>query len=258
MSRPPETGICVLSIDLVSHGAAKTTTRQPSLDHLVELSHLLTEAKIPVTWCIGDAPTADVRTSNFASPDCEVALLADASWAAAGASRGCFSQTLAQHLQQLGSAGFSPTTLVLPQGCLASHDDLLVKHGIRVVRVSESRWQEQPAGWWPRGRSVPAKPVRALRWGLWQVQATADLANAGLRGVLRVVDRAARGGGYAIVVAQFDLLASGRDASRLVHHLRCRRNENALRLETLSSVASRLGAARPLTAARSILHSTAA
>ena len=258
MSRPPETGICVLSIDLVSHGAAKTATSQPSRDHLVELSHLLTETKIPVTWGIADAPAPDVGQSAFAQPDSEVALLADASWAAAGASRGCFSQTLAQHLQQLGSAGFSPTTLVLPQGCLASHDDLLVKHGIRVVRVSESRWQEQPAGWWPRGRrSAPAKPVRALRWGLWQAQATADLVKAGLRGVLRVVDRAARGGGYAIVVARADLLASGRDASRLVHHLRCRRDENALRLETLSGVAFRLGAARPSPAARSILHSAA-
>jgi len=254
MSRPPETGICILSIDLVSRGAASTSEVRQTSARWVELDHLLAEAKIPVTWGIGESLETDAHQMCG-----EVALLADASWAAAGAGRHRFSQSLAERLRQLGSAGFSPTTLVLPQGCLATHDDLLVKQGIRVVRVSESRWQEQAAGWWPRGRLYqPARPLRALRWGLWQAQATVDLADFGLRATLRRIDRLVHRGGLAIVVAQDALFAGGREISRLVQHVCRRRDENAWRLETLGGMAAKLQATRPATSARSILHSAAA
>jgi hypothetical protein len=249
MSRPPEIGVCILSIDFDCHA--------PRLD---ELGHATSEVAIPVTWAMDAVRAEDFSRIVGQHIGDEVALLAEATWAAEGSPRRHFADRLMHSLTHLSSAGFHPTTLVLPSGRLPLHDDLLVKHGIRLVRVHEGRQSQGSYGWWPKARStVHRGPCTALRWGLWEVVTTCDLSLVGVRGAQRVVDRLCRQGGLAVLVASAERQVSDhRAAATLIAHLHRRQTEGAVRLETLASLSARLQATRPTTpAARSILHAAA-
>lgn len=249
MPRPPVTGVCVLSIDLVSHDA-----------RAAEVCRQLAAANLPAVWGLSALPGEELSAALRKHAGCEVALVAEASWAAEGASRRDFSHSLAGGLGQLASAGFSATTLIMPAARLAAHDDLLVKHGIQTVRVGPARGQRPfLAGRWPWLRSAPpAKCVQPLRWGLCEVAASIDLSDAGLRGVQRLIDGANKAGGLAVVVAASELLASNEKlVARLVNHLCRRRDEYSLRFDTLSGIVARQRPTRPACAARSILRSAA-
>ncbi|HVA47059.1 MAG TPA: hypothetical protein VNH11_11890 [Pirellulales bacterium] len=247
MSRPSATGICVLSIDVVS-GDAGTA----------DLCLRLAAADVPATWSIASSPCDELCAALRQQPGNEVALLAGG-WAAEPSDRRTFSRSLTSSLADLRSAGYYPTTIALPIGRLATHDDLLAKHDICVARVSQRRQQPKARGWWPRLRSTPeSTAVANLRWGLWEAAVTVDLRDAGLRGVAKTVDRLTGRGGSAIVVAPSDVLASdARATSKLIGHLARRREEQALRVTTLAGIAGDFRAARPATAARSILRPAA-
>ncbi|HVX13897.1 MAG TPA: hypothetical protein VHC22_22125 [Pirellulales bacterium] len=259
MSRSAETGVCILTIDLTDHGQVGKSRENMASDRFDNLRQSLAEAEIPVTWGINADQVENVRPRPDGRESDDVALVAHADWA--GANRRAFTDGLKESLARLDAAGLHPAALVLRQGAIGAHDDLLVKYGIQMVCVSESRTQGQTVrGWWPRLRSsVPPTPVRTLRWGLWEVAAGIDLDRDGVRGAERMIDRSSRKGGLAIVVASAGLLVSqDRQASRLFEHLSRRRSEGAVRLETLTGFAACLQTNRSATAARSILRSAAA
>ncbi len=257
MSRSAETGVCILTIDLTGHGQPGKSCENMASGRFDKLRQTLLEAEIPVTWGIDADQAENVRPILDGLESDDVALVARADWA--GADRRAFTDGLKQNLARLDSAELHPAALVLRQGTIVGHDDLLVKHGIQVVCGTESRASAQAVrGWWPKLRSntTPA-PVRALRWGLWEVRAGIDLDR--VRGAERMIDRTCRNGGLAIVTATGGLLAShDRSAARLIEHLRRRRSEGTVRFETLVGLAACLQTNRSATAARSILRSAAA
>jgi hypothetical protein len=163
-------------------------------------------------------------------------------------------------LATLGSAGFVSTTLVVPTVRLAAHDDVLVKHGIKAVRVGESRLATtSTGGWWSTARSTSAvKAIRPLRWGLWEAVVNIDLGAIGPGGTRRIVDRLAGHGGQAVIAADATLLsASAKLLPRLIEHLCRRRNEGSLIIDTLAGAVARQHMPRH-SPARSILHPAAA
>ncbi len=247
MSRPSAPGICVLSIDVVSDDAGAA-----------DLCRQLAAADVPATWSIALPPCDELCEALRQQSDNEVALLAGP-WAAEPSDRRTFSRSLTGSLAELRLAGFYPTTIALPVGRLAAHDDLLAKQAIRVVRVSQRREQPKARGWWPQLRSTrESTGFACLRWGLWEAVVTVHVRDAGLRGLVKTVDRITSRGESAIVVAPSDVLASDAQAtSKLIGQLARRRDERALRLTTLAGSAGDFRAARPATAARSILRPAA-
>ncbi|HEV3342007.1 MAG TPA: hypothetical protein VG125_16690 [Pirellulales bacterium] len=204
---------------------------------------------------MSQAPADELRQAIDQHAGCEVALLAEPAWAAEGSTRIGFSQALAEGLATLGSADHSPTTLALPAGRLAAHEDMLVRHGISAVRVAARR-QPGVRRWWRRDRSV-SKAIGVLRWGLWEVAANIDLSAVGLAAAERLVDRITRQGGVAVVAADARTLESqAKRLPRLLDHLQRRRDENALRIDTVAASVARQQVPRQ-TPSRSILRPAA-
>jgi hypothetical protein len=239
MSQP--TGVCILSIE--------------------DLRDCLVQAGLAVTWGVGAKHTALGKSLLAQSVGSEVALSADPSWAREGSSRRAFANGLAQAVSHFEAAGLAFSTLLLSDGRSALHDDLLVKHGIRVVRVGRRLDVSTAARRWAwSARSNPQlEPLRSVRWGLWEAVVTANLASDGERAVVRLIDRVSRVGGLAVVVADAESLATNeRLALRLIGQIVRRRGDAALRVETFASLAAAHQASRSTPIARSVLRPIAA
>ncbi|HWB11989.1 MAG TPA: hypothetical protein VG826_22380 [Pirellulales bacterium] len=255
MSSVPTTGVCILSIDVrVGDGRVETSDL-----FLADLCRQLAAAQLPATWSFSGPPADALRLAIDEHRGCELALLAEASWAAEGASRSRFCQGLADGLAAIGSVGLTPATLSLPNGRLASHDDVLVRHGVRAVRVAAGGSRQEPRvqRWWRR-KETTLRAISPIRWGLWEVPVNVDLSVAGLAGATRMVDRTARHAGVVVVAA--DVTTLDREAKRLprlVDHLKRRSEEKLLRIETIAASVARQQVPRQ-TPARSILRPLAA
>jgi hypothetical protein len=245
----PTTGVCVLSVDVSPQGEQSDLI-------VADLCRRFAAADVPVTWTLSQAPGDELRQAIGQHSGCEVALLAEPLWAAEGTSRIAFCQALADGLATLGSGGLTPRTLALPEGSRAAHEDVLVRYGISAVRVGTRR-ETHLRRRWRRDRS-PTKAINLLRWGLWEVAVSVDLATVGLAAAGRVIDRITRPGGVAVVAADAGTLTSqAKRLPRLLDHLRRRRDENALRTDTVTASVARQQAPRQ-TPARSILRPAAA
>lgn len=258
MSQPA--GICILSIDL--NASCEPLSHSDALPgRLANLHDCLAEAAVPVAWGVGEKQAALGQRLLARLGRSEVALHADPLWSSEGSSRRVFADGLAQAVAQFEAAGLTVSTLLLPHGRPALHDDLFVKHGIRVVRVG--RRLDAPTAmrrWGWRVRPISQlEPLRSLRWGLWEAAVSANLASDGERAVVRLIDRVSRAGGLAVVVADADLLAANeRLAARLIGQVARRRGDAALRMETFASLVAARQTCRSTPIARSVLRPAAA
>lgn len=258
MSSTPS--VCVFSIDHVTPIAGVKRQAAVSDSTVAQICRQLVSAKLPATLALAAAPSDELRSAIEQHRTCEVALLAVPSWAADGSSRSEFSQSLAAGLHKLSAVGVTATTLVLPSGKVAAHDDVLVKHGITAARVAESRvGLAHGRGWWQGNRSTPvAGAIRPLRWGLWEAVVNISLSEVGWGAARRLLDRIAAQGGTAIIAADAAMLAAdAKLLSRLIEHLQRRRDEKTIVLDSLAGAVARQYAPRHASA-RSILHPAAA
>ena len=240
----PDAGICVLSIDVI-HDNAGTA----------ELCRQFSQAGVPVVWGLSSSPSDELADAIRGHSGSEVALRADG-WASEPSDRRTFLQSLTDGLARLRAGGFVPTTIALPFGSLAAHDDLLVKHQFSAARVSVRRSSTNRRT--PKlGVTHASNSLSALRWGLWEALISTDLNQAGPGGALRTIDRICDRGGVAVVAAPCDVLATDvKTASRLINQLTGRQQDRGLRLATLAAIVAELQATRPASA-RSILRPAA-
>jgi hypothetical protein len=247
MSSAPATALCILSIDVCGPADAAAA----------DLCRKFADADVPVTWSLSEPPTDKFREAIDGHTRSEVALLAEPSWAAEGSSRNSLYQGLADGLATLRSVGLTPTSLSLPNARLAAHDDLLVSHGLSAVRVATERQPEpRVRGWWGRNKSA-TKALSALRWGLWEAVVNVDLGVTGLAGAVRAVDRITRRAEVAVLAANATTLErEAKRLPRLLDHLKRRRDEKALLIETVAAAVGRQQVPRQ-TPSRSILRPAA-
>lgn len=258
MPQSPKTGICILTIDLATAAREAQPSPQTSATGLERLRDRLSAAAIPLTWGV-DCLQAAVGRYLLARPLLsEVALLADGSWAAAGVQRRRFAAGLLDGLNAFRSAGLSPTTLLLPSLPTASHDDLLVKHGIQMVRVeAAAACQRDVRRQRPPSSGASAGAWRSLRWGLREAPITVRIAANSERAVDRALGHLRRQVGTAVLAAHAGLLCENeRLLNRLIAQLTGAR-EAGVRLATFATVLESLRATPRPSCARSILHSAA-
>ncbi|MGH7139916.1 MAG: hypothetical protein ACREHD_29610 [Pirellulales bacterium] len=252
------TGICILSIELNASSEPLTSQTDALSGRLEDLRDRLAQAGLAVTWGVGAKHPFLGEALLAQSVDSEVALHAGPEWSREGSTRRQFANGLAHAVSQFEAAGLDARTLLLPQGRPALYDDLLVKHGIRVVRVGR-RSEVRARRWgWRAGSNPQLEPLRSVRWGLWEAAVSANLARDGESTVVRMIDRVSRTGGLAVAVADAELLtANERLASRLISRVVRRRGDAVLRIETFASLAETRQTCRSTPSARSVLRPAA-
>jgi cobalt-zinc-cadmium efflux system membrane fusion protein len=140
----------------------------------------------------------------------------------------------------------------------ASHDDLLVKHGIQMVRVeAAAACQRDVRRQRPPSSGASAGAWRSLRWGLREAPITVRIAANSERAVDRALGHLRRQVGTAVLAAHAGLLCENeRLLNRLIAQLTGAR-EAGVRLATFATVLESLRATPRPSCARSILHSAA-
>lgn len=250
----PRTGVCVLSIPLFTGDSAPGLRASEPL--AADLSAQLAAADLPATWTYTITQLARMpdALSDLLAPG-ELALLAPRAWAGSHANRGQFATGLASSLSEAEKLRLRPTTLVFEQRPTTLHDDLLVKNGISAVcfpprTLAPSARQARQA--LPSGGCL-----RALRWGLWELDGALDLAEAGWRRAVKAIDRAAREAGEAAITIDLGKGSGGlKPIGRLLSHLAGLRAEQRLTIRTIADLAASRAASRQA-AARSILRTAA-
>jgi hypothetical protein len=232
----------------------ETTTRR--------LLKLLDQYHLPATWAVADpAVSAATETLLASETGHEVAVLGEPTWVGSEAGRMRFGRELARRVAHGRAAGLNISTLALRGTELTDHLDLLVKHGISVLRGEyremSTRWFSQPVC------QAPA----ALRFGLWDIPASYrlpgdsrwKLGGGGRRRGRKGIDAAIAD--RSVFHLQVDALEFTERGHMAEHALECvlkhaalRKRENAIEFETLSGVARKLAGERTSVPARSILH----
>jgi hypothetical protein len=237
----------------------------------LSLLERLNEAGVPATWGFADLRSSSLAAEVAGTARHELALLADPTWAGPSIGRGGFAAGLASALTLARGAGCSPTTLILGEGPIPEHLDLLVKQGITALRGATSTATVARPGLWSSitrllsgGNSSsenPARP-RSLRWGVWEMAPSISLSGNNLRVLQRAVDRAIGSDEIihlAIALPQLAGSTAGLGLlERLLRHVSRRRGEGVLETETMAGVVARLSQAHRGRPGRSILRHTAA
>jgi hypothetical protein len=160
-------------------------------------------------------------------------------------------------VHQAATAGVAVHSLVPQVAAVKEYADLLVKLGITSV-----------SGLTRSMGSAPMSTPRALHFGLWEMPVSQSLPqkaswwSSGARTVLRGIRAAAaEGSNYHVVV---DLAAVEREGARcetsvarIIRSVADLRNRGAIRIETLTSAAARLGNVNAAAPQRSILRQAA-
>jgi len=128
---------------------------------LEQLSHY----RQPATWAVAD-PTHSAATDAILASDLphELAVLGDSTWVGPGTSRARFAREISRRFEGARSAGLTVSSLLLKSVRLDDHLDLLVKHGISLLRQSSEA-----------KTSAKLTTTQSLRFGLWKAEESARL-----------------------------------------------------------------------------------
>jgi hypothetical protein len=212
----------------------------------------LNEAGISATWGL-ESPADDpwARTLADRHPRHEIALLGDATWVGAGASRARFAGELTKRVTKARAIGIGLSSLVLTDTDLRADLDIAVKHGVTAVRPTSGQ-SGDPA---------------ALRFGLWRVPATLRLTEsrrsllfAASRTFIRAVDAAvgARGLCHVVIDTQEFSSRHERTIRQVLAHVARQRVAGRLAVKTLAGLVRDFTCSRQnVLAARSILREAA-
>ncbi len=149
MNHQMDTKSFVISIDLNPNAdranPCETGQFTDTIDRLLEI---LTRQRLPATWAVS-SPSKSPWTQRIlaAGQGHEIALAADRSWVGATAGRTRFSRELTRQVNAARDMALPATTLILSSGAaLDRHHDLLVKHGINMVRPGLTAEREGRTG----------------------------------------------------------------------------------------------------------------
>jgi hypothetical protein len=248
-SNVPQRVTC-FSLSLPSRDVVNAATANRLIERYVQL---FGEFQIPVIWGLDDLTAHDTIYHLQASQlPHEFALCCDADWTSSTTSSENVRRRLQRHLSTARTAGLDIATLMLRGRMRFDRWDAFVRGGIRMVvsdRVAPADGREK-------------HPIKTLRFGLWEMQASLVLADEGGRrsglAMRRQIDRAMTGGGLCHVVLG-ELLSADRQSlrplERLLQHVARRRDEGQLQVQTISQIVVQLPSRRSSRCAQSILRS---
>ena len=266
MKRRPTHGVLVVSIDVAGEAAAVSNSHRSTamaeaaatLDAAKWLLQLLDQYRLPATWFLA-GPGTSVLRSHVVGADVkhEVGLLVVESGRDT-LGRLEFGQNLQRRVLAARAAGMEITSLAAKTSRRVDHLDLLVKHGIRAVRVgggSTVRNTARPSGW---------SAVSTLRFGISSLPTTLEAVDTPRwqRWIKswenrRHIVAAARHGQYCHLTLDIRALACSGAREALRQTLRVASRlvvARQIQAETVSSVAAGL-MAQPITPrAQSILR----
>jgi len=255
--------LCVtVDVDLAD-GTAAAKDQSALTTAARSLQSILGHHGVPAAWAMPDPAASPLAESILnASAAHELALLADDSWAREGDSRGKFFQRLSGQLEHARARGIQISNLALARGAVIGHTDLLVKHGVQLVRDDPSTLRK--TGWYGQftaGRSKAQLPT-PMRWGLWRLTPSICLPGNSFTAVRRCLDSTSSAAGLITLVLDLnELAAGGRSAMRLVDRvvsmLARRVERKSLTIEVPRDLAAHLSPTRQTAPARSILHRAA-
>lgn len=164
-------GALAITVDLdFGDARVQSISRQADavLTRLLELFDLY---EVAATWAAtepaGSDALARVRETDAGH---EPALLGEPTWVGLAAGRTRFAQELARRVEAATNLGITLCTLAVCHARVPrEHYDLLVKHGVSVVR------QERTGG----GRSLAALQPQTLRHGVWEIPSAVTLPDTG-------------------------------------------------------------------------------
>ena len=265
MKRRPTHGILVISIDVNGESAVAGTTNHStpisgvaaSLGATKWLLQLLDECRLPATWFFTGPGTSMLRSHVVAADTKhEVGLLIGENGQSTG--RLEFRQNLQRRVSAARAAGIEITSLAAKTSRRIDYLDLLVKHGIRAVRLHSPH----PANRSPRDAGWAA--VSTLRFGISSLPVTLEFSGGSgwqqwIRSwqMRRVISASARQRQYCHLALDVHDLANSRARDALRRTLRVAARlvkADQFQPETVSSVAASLMARPSIPAAQSILR----
>jgi hypothetical protein len=262
----PAAAVFVVSVDLDGGSSASSTDRRHLEAAAAAVQQALVGAGLAATWFAVN-PSASRLVDRILAADtrAEIGLLGEVGWSAAGTSRQAFSSELSRRAAATKSAGYGLSALSLPAGPLDEHSDLMVKHGFVAVRgsgVEDARAGLSGMLRVLRMTEAVARP-RAIRFGLWDVPATASLPGVPSAVAQRRIDLAARTGGVVHLTIDLGRIAvSGRGevaaVEQTIARLAARAASEGLVAQTLSAAATGMGRGCKARPATSILRTKAA
>jgi hypothetical protein len=249
MAASDTSGILSISID-ASTSPGKTDTRTSAVHSIVmELIDRCDVHRIPVTLALANPVGSEMarRVSSGASSH-EIALLVEGDVVSRKASRTEILRRIIRPLQAAASTGIAVTSLASTGLWHLQHIDLLVRHGVTILRGPKTN----------TGLQSPC-------YGLWLVPTAASFGGGGVLQGFVHVSRARRAlrqveTGRGIVHVRIDAAGiaarGGRDigsVEKLLKSAAARRDQSRLVITTLRATAARLLPKRPA-AAHSILR----
>jgi hypothetical protein len=205
--------------------------------------------RVAATWAFADLSSPLVAELRDDAGH-EISLLAQPSWSGSHAPRSAFHQGFSSQMQRAAVAGICLSSIAVEHAAAPEHLDLLGKLGIGAVRTTRPAVRR-----WPLTMLLSAetaKPV-ALRYGVWQMPTTVEVARQGSRAARAAMLRAtARSESVVLVIdAQHVPLST---VERLVQAAAHLAGKGRLEIHTLTSAADCLARRRRMTPAQSILR----
>jgi hypothetical protein len=180
MKRRPTYGVLVISVDVAGDSAMVSSSNRPAitsdvataLDSTRWLLQLLDQCRLPATWFFAGPGTSVLRSHvTSAEVEHEVGLLLVEN-AIDSRARFEFRQNLQRRLLAARAAGIEIASLATLTPRRIEHLDLLVKHGIRAVRLGARGSLSNGAG--PSGWAA----VSTLRFGISSLPTTLQAVDA--------------------------------------------------------------------------------
>ena len=259
MSKPWQTGILVVSIDLEGDVQQRTQAAGGSDDTFRRLVGLFSKYSVVATWAVADplhsAATSFVQKSDA---DHELAVMGDPTWAGNTAGRARFGKELRRRVEGARHCAIPISALVLNDVKIDGQYDLLQK-----CRITALRGQLADRS---RPKTNSPKP-QLLRFGLWHLPVSCSLPStrrwlpgAGSFAACRAIRRSAQTNGFAHLTIDATQLADSGGMHAVEQVLRfadTARKQQQLAIETMGRLAQRLSAIRQIQPSRSILRPAA-
>ncbi len=260
-------GALVLSCDLPA------ACQSRPIAALKDTLQIISGAGFSATWFAADpARSADVEHILSTSPIQEIGLSGERSWSTKSASRSVFHAELSRRVTCAAAAGYSLSTLALPEYDLLTHPDLAIKQGIEVARINlpkpSSSLLTRALGHVLQSQSPSAAVPRLARYGLWQVPTSLCFPEPGASSLAGATRRAIRGiesaqHGYFHLVVDLtspNLSSSGalKSLESVLEAAQKRRDAHRLTVCNINQMVEQVAQAHRSIPARSILRERAA
>jgi hypothetical protein len=249
----------LFTIPVDPHDGEFHVDRHRGLSELTRrLVNVFSAYQLRATWAASNPAKCAAMAPVWGSDtEHELAILGNAGWLGPNVGRMRFAQELGRRVHQAATVGVSVRSLVPQVASVKEHADLVLKLGITSVAGLSRAMGPRPA----------ATP-RALHFGLWELPVSLNLPlpaswwSSGARTVMRRIrTAAAEGATYHVVIDAAKIEREGTRCEatilKIIRGVADLRNRGAVRAETLSSAAAKLGNVNVASPQQSILRQVA-